>query len=80
MVSACQITLYQMVDLSHSRKTCEHVNARAALHDTSAHVGMFASRFLSSQQSKIESFSTIEKGSFHIIPLREAFLSIAMGW
>jgi hypothetical protein len=41
--------------------TCEHVNARAALQDASARVGMFASRFLSSQLSKNESFSIIEK-------------------
>ena len=42
-------------------KTCEHADARAALHDASARGGMFASRFPSSQLSKNASFPTVEK-------------------
>ncbi len=42
-------------------KTCEHANARAALHDASARVDMFASRILSSQLSKNASFPTVGK-------------------
>ena len=40
---------------------CGHADARAALHGASARVGMFASRFPSSQLSKNASFPTVEK-------------------
>ena len=42
-------------------KACEHVNARAALHDASARVGMFASRMLSLPIVKERLFSTVRK-------------------
>ena len=32
--------------MSLFRKTCEHINARAALHDASERVDMFASRII----------------------------------
>ena len=68
MASASQITVYQIGGSFCQRgKTCEHVNARAALHDASARVGMFASRIPFSQLSKNGSSPPSEK-PFYIIP------------
>ena len=62
VASALQLTVYQIGgSFAFRGKTCEHVNARAALHDASARVGMFASRIPFSQLSKNGSFSTVEK-------------------
>ena len=62
MASASQITVYQIGgSFALGGKTCEHVNARAALHDASARVGMFASRIPFSQLSKNDSSLPSEK-------------------
>ena len=69
MASASQITVYQIGgSFASGGKTCEHVNARAALHDASARVGMFASRIPFSQLSKNDSSPPSEKKQFYIIP------------
>ena len=67
MVSALQITLYQ-IGGSFSEKTCEHINARAALQDASKRVDMFASRVIF-QLSKNETVLHLKEGSFYIIPV-----------